>query len=104
MKVIPDAMRRPAEIERDELRRRLAEIEEREAACCPEDVPFDEYIRALGGQLARARAEIERKNRLIEQMRAALKIAAPCVKEIFGYHSKDYVEIKAALSAAERGE
>jgi hypothetical protein len=72
VKIIPDAMRRPAEIERDELRRRLAEIEEREAACCPEDMPFDEYIRALGEQLARARTEIESKNRLVEQMRAAL--------------------------------
>jgi hypothetical protein len=49
-------------------------------------------------------AHISERDKLIEQMREALKIAAPCVKEIFGYHSKDYVEIKAALSAAERGE
>lgn len=45
---------------------------------------------------------INSQSELIEQMLEALKIAAPCVKEIFGYHSKDYIEIKAALSAAER--
>ena len=60
------------------------------------------YVRELETELAEARAEIAERDKLIEQMRAALKIAAPCVKEIFGYHSKDCVEIKAALSAAER--
>lgn len=38
-----------------ETKKRLAEIEEREAAVCPEDVPFDEYIRSLQGQLEAAR-------------------------------------------------
>lgn len=98
MITIPDAMRRPAEIERDELRRRLAEIEEREASCCPEGVPFDEYIRALGEQLARAQAEIERKDKLVEQMRKALRLALPEARST-------HVEwaIKTALKA-ERGE
>ncbi len=35
------------ERENAELKAKLAEIEEREAACCPEDVSFDELIVAL---------------------------------------------------------
>ncbi|HPT48365.1 MAG TPA: hypothetical protein PLM07_20975 [Candidatus Rifleibacterium sp.] len=95
MKIIPDAMRRPAEIERDELRRRLQALEEREAACCPEDVPFDEYIKALESKF--------------EQMRDALKAADDLIDEYAAdYEHRDNVdeireEIKAAL-AAERGE
>lgn len=41
--------------EMDELRQRLAAVEEREAAVCPEDVSFDEYIRSLKRQLEAAR-------------------------------------------------
>jgi uncharacterized protein YhaN len=65
MITIPDGMKRPAESRRDELEREnaelkatLADIEEREAACCPEDVPFDELIPALRELIAR----LERKN------------------------------------------
>jgi hypothetical protein len=50
-----------------QLQRRLADakawqmsVEEREAAVCPEDVPFDEYIRSLQSALAAAQAEVER--------------------------------------------
>jgi hypothetical protein len=49
MIIIPDKLRRPAEVERDELRKQLAE----------------------------ARAEIERKNAIIGQMREALLLALP---------------------------
>ena len=98
----------------------------------PSDFVFASFARQLeteladkGRQFAEARAEIERKNEeldmflaeqramneiierknaLIEQMRGALEIAISCVKEIHGEESRDYAEIKAALSAAERGE
>lgn len=39
----------------NELRLKLTAIEEREAAVCPEDVPFDEYVRSLQKQLEAAR-------------------------------------------------
>ena len=70
MVIIPDKLRRPAEVERDELRKQLAE----------------------------ARAEIERKGALIEQMQEALRLALP---EARSTHCEN--TIKAAL-AAERGE
>jgi hypothetical protein len=35
----------------------IADVEEREAAVCPEDIGFDEYIRTLQKQLATARAD-----------------------------------------------
>jgi LPS O-antigen subunit length determinant protein (WzzB/FepE family) len=70
MIIIPDTMRRPAEVEREELRKQLAE----------------------------ARAEIERKDRLIEQMREALRLALPEARSTHVEHT-----ILAAL-AAERGE
>jgi LPS O-antigen subunit length determinant protein (WzzB/FepE family) len=70
MIIIPDTMRRPAEVEREELRKQLAE----------------------------ARAEIERKDRLIEQMREALRLALP---EARSTHVEQ--TILAAL-VAERGE
>jgi len=41
------------------LKKQLSDIEEREAACCPEDVPFDEYIWALKKRMAEARNESE---------------------------------------------
>lgn len=34
----------------------IADVEEREAACCPEDVGFDEYIRHLQAELQEAQA------------------------------------------------
>ena len=61
-------------------------------------------IERLGHHRRAGWTEIERKNRLIAQMRGALEIAAPCVKAIFGYYSKDYAEVKAALTAAAKGE
>ena len=87
---IVDWPKRPAEQRRDqlerenaELRKRLAEIEEREAACCPEDVGFDEYIEGLKD--------------IIKQMREALRLA---LLEARSTHCEN--TIKAAL-AAERG-
>ena len=91
-----------------ELKKCLAEIEEREAACCPEDVAFDEQIVAL--------------RKLVEQMRGALSILgriwfygdfkpetpnekhlSVMMKEMgFKYESEN--EVLAALEAAERGE
>ena len=72
-------------------------------------MPFDEYIRALGEQLARARAEIESKNRLIEQMREALKALRKYPNTYIatgqggGIAENDLAMCDAAL-AAERGE
>lgn len=36
---------------KEELEQWQADVQEREAAICPEDVPFDEYIRALKAAL-----------------------------------------------------
>lgn len=74
-----------ASLEREnaELRKRLAEIEEREAACCPEDVGFDEYIEGLKD--------------IIKQMRYALRVALP---EARSTHCEKTIAV--ALKAAER--
>lgn len=50
---------RTTEAERDAARKELAETEEREAACCPEDVGFDECIATLRKELGAARKEAE---------------------------------------------
>ena len=82
MITIPDAMRRPAEVERDELKKQLAE----------------------------ARAEIERKDALIEQMRELLQLKNAILGHcrFVTYPPKKIIEklekIEAALLAAERGE
>jgi CO dehydrogenase/acetyl-CoA synthase alpha subunit len=86
MIIIPDKLRRPAEVERDELRKHLAE----------------------------AWAEIERKDKLIEQMRKALNLMLEGAIHDFHYVCQhcdnclcwccQKVRVKAALSAAERGE
>jgi len=90
-----------------ELKKCLAEIEEREAACCPEDVAFEQIV-AL--------------RKLVKQMRGALSILgriwfygdfkpetpnekhlSVMMKEMgFKYESEN--EVLAALEAAERGE
>jgi len=38
----------------------IGDVEEREAAVCPEDVGFDEYIQSLQRQLSEAQAEVEK--------------------------------------------
>ena len=89
MRTIPDAMRRPAEVEREELRK----------------------------QLAGARDEIERKDKLIEQMRGLLQSAVEDWAHKFNHdenpeHGSWAVQAgnilnklqEAELSAAERGE
>lgn len=64
-----DTLRYISELEREnaELKQQLSDIEEREAACCPEDVSFDALIAALRKQVLRlerelteARAEVEK--------------------------------------------
>jgi hypothetical protein len=50
-----------------------ANVQEREAACCPEDVGFDEYIAALLKELKRLRDQIERP----EAIRAFEKFCQP---------------------------
>ena len=63
---------------------------------------------ALQRMVHEARAEIEHKNKLIEQMREALRLADDLIDEYAAdYEHRDNVdemreEIKAALSAAER--
>jgi chromosome segregation ATPase len=126
MIIIPDKLRRPAEVERDELRKHLAEAqaeienlkwrinsEEAKAEAALElngkaielfneartDAEhWKSECNALQRRVHEARAVIEHKNRLIEQMREALKLALP---EARSTHCEN--TIKAAL-AAERGE
>ena len=86
MIIIPDKLRRPAEVEREELRKQLAE----------------------------SRAEIERKDKLIEQMREALEFSLIadeirqarnlCASDINDACETSRIKRAAALSAAERGE
>ena len=116
--IIPDKLRRPAEVERDELRKQLsearAEIERFNnlfkngiecfmspcAAHSGENTPpFDQFMEKYGRKCTPCLVcEIERKDKLIEQMREALKLALP---EARSTHCEN--TIKAAL-AAERGE
>jgi hypothetical protein len=84
VKIIPDAMRRPAEIERDELRRRLAEIEEREAACCQEDVPFDEHIKALESKFEQMREALEAVVRVADRATVEFNMARAAIKAAKG--------------------
>ncbi len=48
--------------ERDRAQRDLANWEEREAACCPEDVAFDELIPALRADRDRLREDLRHAN------------------------------------------
>ena len=82
MVIIPDKLRRPAEVEREELRKQLAD----------------------------ARAEIERKDQLIEQMREAIRLLADEYSlHVSRYENRNahddqcYIVAEQAL-AAERGE
>jgi hypothetical protein len=43
----------------------IADIEEREAACCPEDTGFDEYIKTLRAELDQLRRENEALNAIV---------------------------------------
>ena len=47
---------RELELENLALKATLSAIEEREAACCPEDVPFDEMIASMGRKKAELKA------------------------------------------------
>lgn len=67
----------------------------------PSRVVYASFARQLETELAETRAEIERKGKLIEQMRVALKLALLFIPE----NAVDAIRLsKAALSAAERGE
>ena len=59
------------------------------------------YVRQLERELAEARAEIERKDKLIEQMRESLVAAKNDGKM---QSAITYQLIRTAISAAERGE
>jgi hypothetical protein len=105
MITIPDAMRRPAEVEREELRKQLsearAEIERLALLAQNQQIVIDAQSRS-----------IQAKDALIEQMREALKTASILIDDLVDTHVEkcasvyddDRNEIKAALSAAERGE
>lgn len=90
-----------AELEREnaELRKQLSDIEEREAACCPEDVSFDALIAALRKQVLR----LEREN---AELRNLLRIADDLIDEYAEVveHCDNVDEmreqIKAAIEAA----
>lgn len=97
VKVVIEAMRI--------LQQRLAEandfnndVVEREAAVCPEDVGFDEYIRALQSQLEQLRAENERlRSAGAEAMRNG------CVAKVETMHSDiaGYLRRSTVLTALE---
>ena len=78
-----------------ELKKCLAEIEEREAACCPEDVAFDEQIVEL--------------RKLVEQMRGAIMTECEHVCEgrlrtaECDDDCKTGCHLYAVITAAERG-
>jgi chromosome segregation ATPase len=55
------------ERENAELRKQLSDIEEREAACCPEDVPFDNLITVLRQRITRLEREIAELKAEIEK-------------------------------------
>jgi multidrug resistance efflux pump len=77
MIIIPDKLRRPAEVEREELRKNLAE----------------------------AQAEIERKDAMIERLRSTLACARPYVADSDSLSTKRMLDtVDAALAAAEGGE
>jgi hypothetical protein len=91
MIIIPDKLRRPAEVERDELRKHLAE----------------------------AQAEIERKDKLIERLKCCGNCALKdltAIPHVLTHPYRDFCAVckdrskwhqtieSAALSAAERGE
>jgi hypothetical protein len=65
---------RQLERENAELRKQLSDIEEREAACCPEDVPFDNLITVLRQHITR----LERRN---AELRNLLRIADDLIDE-----------------------
>lgn len=103
MFIIPDELRRPAEVERDELKKQLAEaraeIERLALLAQNQQIVIDAQSRS-----------IKVKDAIIEQMREALRLADELIDEYAAVcEHADNVdelrdEIKAALSAAERGE
>ena len=50
-----------AEQARDEAQRALRQVEEREAACCPEDVGFEEFIAALKRSMRALNASVAQR-------------------------------------------
>lgn len=135
MIIIPDKLRRPAEVERDELRKHLAEAQaeienlkwhinsekaKAEAALALNDralglvnearTDADHWkseCNALQRMAHEARAEIARKDGLIEQMREALKAIDGIGREAGNARREDALRcfaIAAAALAAERGE
>lgn len=82
--------------------RQLAEARAEIEALKRNNTALNEEIKMQRTYVAGRDNTIERKDKLVEQMREALEIALDCVKEIHGEESRDYTEIKAAL-AAERG-
>jgi len=106
MIIIPDKLRRPAEVEREELRKQLADAR----------AEIERKNEELDMFLAEQRAMneiIERKDQLIEQMREALNLMLEGAIYDFHYVCQhrdnclcwdcQKVRVKAALSAAERG-
>lgn len=72
----------------------VLDVEEREAKCCPEDVAFDEYIRALQGKLSRAEAERDA---------AQAKAAAEDLKRALSYTAEDVERCAKALDKVDTG-
>ena len=103
MIIIPDAMRRPAEAERDELKKQLAEA--RAEIERLKNQLEDESTRADGMTTAYAEAGAKnyRQQELIEQMREALEMADALIHRLLmgaDYAQKECEEIRAAIRAA----
>lgn len=120
MIIIPDKLRRPAEVERDELRKQLAEARAEienlkwhiNSEKAKSEAALELHDRALE-LVNEARTEIERKNAIIGQMREALSLVMEGAIHDFHYacqHRNSCLcwgcqkkRVNAAL-AAERGE
>jgi predicted nucleic acid-binding Zn-ribbon protein len=111
MIIIPDKLRRPAEVERDELRKHLAEAKAEIERLNKHWSRVEERLNGMlyhsDWNLDAAQTIIKRKDKLIEQMREALK-AIDAIGSEKGDASRDDAlrcfSIASAALAAERGE
>ena len=109
MIIIPDKLCRPAEVECDELKKQLAEAKAEIERLTSE---HEDALRrakdnavSLSGTVTEYAGELLAKDKLVEQMREALKLADDLIDEYAAdYEHRDNVdeireEIKAALAA-----
>ena len=107
MITIPDAMRRPAEVEREELQKQLSEARAEIERLRARNAMLDNAIAEMTEEQAALCAEgqtitelVAAKNKLIEQMRTALQAVQR--DDLNGLSLRDKDKVDAALSAANR--